>query len=253
MKHNATHPLKSLRRGLHALLALALLPALPASAETAQKKTVPKTPPKAAKTVPAPSPFPNPFAPKPPAAKPGTAKAATPKAKPVPAKTAAAKKPAPKTVLPAKSGSVPVGSPWAKPKTYPMSEVTVNQRLLSQWKGPNSRVVVDLGKQKAYLLINGKVAISTPVSSARAGMITPTGTFRMSERVRTGKISNLYHVGMPFWMRLGTTPYGTHAGHLPGYPASHGCIRLPYQVAEMIFDHTQLGTEVTVQHSWKGV
>jgi len=83
-------------------------------------------------------------------------------------------------------------------------------------------------------------------------MSTPTGTFRMSERVRSGKISNIYHVGMPFWMRLGTTPYGTHAGFLPGYPASHGCIRLPYPVAEVIFDHTQIGTPVTVQHSWSG-
>ncbi|RFC47093.1 MAG: Lipoprotein-anchoring transpeptidase ErfK/SrfK [Verrucomicrobia bacterium] len=248
MKHNATHFLKPLRLGLQACLALALIPTSPGLAETAPKKAVPKTAPKAVKPTPAPSPFPNPFAPKPAPSKPGAAKA-----KPVPTKTASAKKTAAKPVIPAKSGAVPLGSPWAKPKSYPMSEVTINHRLLSQWRGPNSRVVVDLGKQKAYLLINGRIAITTPVSSARAGMTTPTGTFRMSERVRTGKISNLYHVGMPFWMRLGTTPYGTHAGHLPGYPASHGCIRLPYQVAEMIFDHTQMGTEVSVHHSWKGV
>jgi lipoprotein-anchoring transpeptidase ErfK/SrfK len=244
MKHTATHSLKPLRWGLHASLILALIPALPAFAETSPKKTSQKTPPKAIKASPAPAPFQNPFAPKP-----ATTKPVAVKAKPVAPKTA---KPNQKPVLPAKSGTVPLGSPWVKPKTYPMSEVKVNQWLLSQWNGPNSRMVVDLSKQKAYLLVNEKIAITTPVSSARAGMSTPTGTFRMSERVRTGKISNLYHVGMPFWMRLGTTPYGTHAGHLPGYPASHGCIRLPYQVAEMIFDHTQLGTQVSVHRSWNG-
>ena len=253
MQHSATHNTgpRSFRWALPLWLPLALLtalsPALPAA-------TPPKPVPKPA---PAPNPFQALFAPKPPAkASPakGTPAKATP-TKTAPKKPAPAKaKPAPRpTITPAKSGSIPTGSPFAKARTYPMSQVSMNQWLLNQFNGSNSRMVVDLGKQKAYLLVNGKVALTTPVSSARAGMVTPTGDFRMSERVRTGKISTLYNVSMPFWMRLGSTPFGTHAGFLPGYPASHGCIRLPYTVAEAIFDHTSLGTPVSVYSSWNSM
>jgi lipoprotein-anchoring transpeptidase ErfK/SrfK len=216
-------------------------------AATPPKKPVPKAEP-------APNPFQALFAPKPVPVKPGAGKpVGKPQAKPAVKAPVKAKPVTRPSITPAKSGSAPTGSPFAKPKTYPMSEVSMNHRLLSQFNGSNSRMVVDLGKQKAYLLVNGKIALTTPISSARAGMVTPTGEYRMSERVRSGKISNLYHVGMPFWMRLGSTPFGTHAGYLPGYPASHGCIRLPYSVAETIFDHTSLGTPVSVYRSWNSM
>ena len=263
MQHSATHKPSLQPPGwvLPLWVALSLIPTLSVDAAAPPKAgTVKPTPPT--------NPFEALFAPKPQAGKTPVKPGAKPAPKPT-AKTAA--KPAPKPALkakpltastkkplarpsitPVKSGSMPKTSPTANNRAYPMSEVSMNQWLLGQFHGGNSRLVVDLSKQKAFLLINEKIALTTPVSSARAGMSTPTGEFRMSERVRSGKISNIYHVSMPFWMRRGSTPFGTHAGFLPGYPASHGCIRLPYPVAEAIFDHTQLGTRVSVYHSWKG-
>jgi len=143
------------------------------------------------------------------------------------------------------------GSGKTADRTYPMSEVKIQDRLLKEWNGRNSRLVIDVGGQRAYLLVNEKVAVNTPVSTARSGKFTPRGSFTMTERVRSGKISNLYHVGMPYWMRLGATPYGAHSGYLPGYPASAGCIRLPNPVAEVIFNHTCAGTPVSIHSSWR--
>jgi lipoprotein-anchoring transpeptidase ErfK/SrfK len=169
----------------------------------------------------------------------------------------AVKKPAP-APAPARSGgwfakrpAAATGSAAKASRTYPLSEVKVQERILKEWNGSNSRLVIDVGGQRAYLLVNEKVAVSTPVSTARSGKSTPRGTFTMTERVRSGKISNLYHVGMPYWMRLGETPYGAHSGYLPGYPASAGCVRLPHTVAEVIFNHTRAGTPVSIHSSWR--
>jgi lipoprotein-anchoring transpeptidase ErfK/SrfK len=57
---------------------------------------------------------------------------------------------------------------------------------------------------------------------------------------------------MPYWMRLSGTVFGVHAGHLPGYPASAGCVRLPVSAAEVIFDNTTYGTKVSIYSQWDG-
>jgi lipoprotein-anchoring transpeptidase ErfK/SrfK len=116
-----------------------------------------------------------------------------------------------------------------------------------------TRVMVDLTAQRAYLLVNGQIGIDTPVSTARAGKFTPTGEWSITERVRSGKISTIYHVAMPNWMRLGGTTFGMHAGFVPGYPASAGCVRLPAPVAAEMFNHTRSGTRVAIRHSLAGM
>ncbi len=126
----------------------------------------------------------------------------------------------------------------------------IHTHVLAKSTKANTSLVVDVSKQKAYLLVNGEIAITTPVSTARAGKYTPRGTFRIGERVRSGKVSTIYGVGMPYWMRLGGSLYGVHAGYLPGYPASAGCIRLPIDAAQSIFDHTRSGTQVRIYSSW---
>ncbi len=140
---------------------------------------------------------------------------------------------------------------YSKPEPKPQSGAyVINERVLNQSTRSNTEMVIDLSGQKGYLLVNGKVGIVTPVSTARPGKYTPTGTFRMTERVRTGKISTIYHSSMPYWMRLSSTEFGVHAGHLPGYPASAGCVRLPYSVAQMVYDNTSSGTPVRIQNSY---
>ncbi len=140
-----------------------------------------------------------------------------------------------------------------KPKVQRLgSGARINPMVLSQSNGRNARLVIDIAEQRGYLLVNGKVAVNTPVSTARPGKYTPRGSFTMSQRVRSGKISTIYGVEMPYWMRLSGTAFGVHAGHLPGYPASAGCVRLPHSAAEVIFDNTTSGTRVNIYSSWDG-
>lgn len=139
------------------------------------------------------------------------------------------------------------------PKTQRLSSgARVNPRVLSQSTKSNTRLVIDIADQRGYLLVNGQVAVNTPVSTARPGKYTPRGSFSMSQRVRSGKVSTIYGVEMPYWMRLSGTVFGVHAGHLPGYPASAGCIRLPSSAAQVIYDNTTYGTRVNIYSSWSG-
>jgi lipoprotein-anchoring transpeptidase ErfK/SrfK len=128
----------------------------------------------------------------------------------------------------------------------------VNPMVMKNSTRKNTRLVIDIRRQKAFLLVDGKVGLVSPVSTARAGKYTPRGTFRMSERVRSGKISTIYNVSMPYWMRLSGTVFGVHAGYLPGYPASAGCIRLPANMAQKIYENTTYGTRVSIYNSWNG-
>ncbi len=129
-------------------------------------------------------------------------------------------------------------------------EVKKNDLVLAKANKSNTKVVIDIARQKGFLLVNGKIGMETSVSTARSGKYTPRGTFRMTERVRTGKHSTIYGVEMPYWMRLSGTVYGVHAGYLPGYPASAGCVRLPAEAAQVFYDHTGYGTQVSIESSW---
>ncbi|MBU6179304.1 MAG: L,D-transpeptidase [Verrucomicrobia bacterium] len=126
----------------------------------------------------------------------------------------------------------------------------INQALLKSADGKRRKVIVDIGRQRAFLVIDDLVAIDTAISSARRGKHTPRGSYQITEKVASGKVSTLYHVFMPYWMRLGRTTVGMHVGDVPGYPASAGCIRLPQQVAPILFEHVSHGTPVDVVDSW---
>jgi lipoprotein-anchoring transpeptidase ErfK/SrfK len=130
----------------------------------------------------------------------------------------------------------------------------INQALLDLGKSGNStkKIVVDVSKQRAYLLVDGQIAIDTAVSTARSGKYTPRGEFKITERVQSGKTSTIYGCSLPYWQRLGDSAVGMHIGDLPGYPASAGCIRLPYSVAPVIFANTTKGVTVQIVDSWDG-
>ena len=107
------------------------------------------------------------------------------------------------------------------------------------------RVVVSIRNQSAWLLEGNRILVTSPVSTARKGMHTPTGNFTVSEK-DVSHISTIYHVPMPFYMRLSGEPFGMHEGYLPGYPASHGCIRMPKEKAVMFFKNVNIGTSVRI-------
>lgn len=112
-------------------------------------------------------------------------------------------------------------------------------------QGP-TLVVVDLGAQLAYVYRNGvRIGLST-ISSGKPGHETPTGVFTILEKARE-HYSNLYdNAPMPFMQRLTWSGVALHAGTLPGHPASHGCVRLPYAFSEKLFAATRTGMTVIV-------
>lgn len=126
----------------------------------------------------------------------------------------------------------------------------VNHKLLEVEKESDRKIIVDIGRQRAFLVVDDLIAIDTAVSTARRGKYTPRGTFHITEKVKSGKVSTIYHVYMPNWMRLSRTTVGMHTGDLPGYPASAGCIRLPQSVAPILYEHASSGTRVEVVDSW---
>lgn len=104
--------------------------------------------------------------------------------------------------------------------------------------------VVGLNEQRISVYgTNGRIAQS-PISSGSTGYDTPAGVFSIVQK-KPQHNSNLYDdASMPFMQRLTWTGIALHAGVIPGYPASHGCVRLPHAFAEKLFDMTKLGMRV---------
>jgi lipoprotein-anchoring transpeptidase ErfK/SrfK len=208
-------------RILLGIIALLLMPAMPALARTqileqAPPASVEQGPLSEAAPVPAPtvtSPVAPPPAANPPAAKPPIASSVSkPRAK----------------------GPVDALKPgefrWAKQDVY---------------TGP-MKIVIVLDIQRIYVFQNDKLIGFSTISSGKKGKETPTGIFNILQKNVDHK-SNLYsNAPMPFMQRLTWDGIAIHGGYLPGYPASHGCIRLPLTFAKTLFGVTQMGQEVVV-------
>ena len=107
-------------------------------------------------------------------------------------------------------------------------------------------VVVDLASQRLVAYRGGEPVAASPVSTGKPGHGTPRGVFTILQK-RSFHRSNLYsNAPMPFMQRLTWQGVALHAGDLPGYPASHGCIRLPHDFARKLFAQTRTGMTVMV-------
>jgi hypothetical protein len=107
-------------------------------------------------------------------------------------------------------------------------------------------MVVSLATQRAVIYRNGLPIGITTVSTGRPGYRTPTGVFTVLQK-HVEHYSSLYNnAPMPFMQRLTWGGVALHGGQLPGYPASHGCIRLPQEFARLLFGVTELGMTVVV-------
>ena len=121
------------------------------------------------------------------------------------------------------------------------------QILLGSGPPPEElRIEISLASQHAKLLKNGVPVLSTACSTWRSGYSTRTGTFVITDKDRN-HWSTIYKVEMPYFMRLSCLDFGIHEGVVPNYPASHGCIRLPGDVARKFFQEIPIGTLVTVK------
>jgi len=107
--------------------------------------------------------------------------------------------------------------------------------------------VLDLSDQRVKLYNpKGEVIFSSRVSTGKRGFRTPTGTFVITDKHKKHN-SSIYGSSMPFFQRFSCAAFGFHSGNCPGYPASHGCIRMPYSSAKKLFGITPVGTRVIIQ------
>ena len=149
----------------------------------------------------------------------------------------------------------------------------VASKLASHSQG-KAAIVIELKAQEAYLY-KGTTRISTSkISTGREGHNTPVGQFSVLEKDidhhssvygyyadasghpvkegvdirKTPQPAGTHFVGasMPFFLEF-SPGYGLHQGYLPGYPASHGCVRMPYWKARQFYETAKIGTPVTVK------
>jgi lipoprotein-anchoring transpeptidase ErfK/SrfK len=148
----------------------------------------------------------------------------------------------------------------------------------SHWDGEGKAgapsIVIRLSEQRAYFFKGGELAGVSTISTGREGFGTPSGTFKIQQKDRNhasgtygdyvdaaGRIikkdidrfkdpmppgTRFDGAKMPFFMRI-HGGVGMHEGFLPGYPASHGCIRMPRFMAEAFFNNVQVGTPVAIE------
>ena len=107
-------------------------------------------------------------------------------------------------------------------------------------------LAVSIAMQRLYVYRGSELVAVTTVSTGKPGKRTPLGDFTILQKRRFHR-SNIYsNAPMPFMQRLTWTGIALHAGRLPGYPASHGCIRVPLSFAQTLFGMTALGEGVSI-------
>lgn len=150
---------------------------------------------------------------------------------------------------------------------------------VSYWAGDgvsgSPSITIDLSQQKAFFYKDSKLVGVSRISTGKEGHDTPAGTYKITQKNKNHR-SNLYgiiedkvtgqvvnddadsrvdkvppgckFVGAPMWnfMRF-NGGVGMHTGYLPGYNASHGCVRMPDQMAQKFFEHSKVGTPVIVE------
>jgi len=107
-------------------------------------------------------------------------------------------------------------------------------------------IYVDLSRQRATVYRNGvRIGVSS-ISSGKPGHETPTGVFTILQKDADHRSSKYHSAPMPFTQRLTWDGVALHAGGLPGYPESHGCVHLPYAFSQALFSITALGATVVI-------
>ena len=161
-------------------------------------------------------------------------------------------------------------------KGYPRNYgIWKNETVLARTNSSNASIRIDLSAQRGYLMNGSELAMDYPVATGTSKYRTPTGNFRILEKIRSDKRSSSYgkiydvdgklvksnadsrkdtvpeggkYLGasMPYWMRLTWDGIGMHKGRVPRYPASHGCIRTYSKVVYTVFTKTRVGTRVSI-------
>jgi hypothetical protein len=107
-------------------------------------------------------------------------------------------------------------------------------------------VLVSLGEQRAYVYRNGVQVGFTTISTGKGGYETPTGVFVVLQKDKDHRSKTYNNAPMPYTQRLTWSGVALHAGGLPGYPSSHGCVHLPSKFSEELFAVSPMGMTVVV-------
>jgi len=140
------------------------------------------------------------------------------------------------------------GSSLAEPMIAAIDDLKPGEFAWHPERAPAGAVaiVVSLPDQRVYVYRNGvRIGVST-CSTGKKGHETPTGIFTILQKDKHHRSSTYNNAPMPNMNRLTWSGIALHAGNLPGYPASHGCVRLPLAFSEQLFTVTHLGTPVII-------
>jgi hypothetical protein len=145
------------------------------------------------------------------------------------------------------------GAKTSSPADTPPAQLKPGQWI---WGGDNSTlgpiaVVVSLTEQRGYIYRNGVLIGATTVSTGKPGHETPTGVFHISQKDKNHHSSKYNNAPMPYQQRLTNDGVALHAGGLPGYPESHGCVHLPSELARLLFAASNMGMTVVVSREGK--
>jgi hypothetical protein len=129
------------------------------------------------------------------------------------------------------TGTLKPGEYWWHPEVSP--------------QGP-LMILVSIPEQTMHVYRNGILIGRSTVSTGSKGHSTPGGVFSILEKQQTHRSKTYNNAPMPYMQRLTWTGIAMHSGALPGYPASHGCVRLPYDFSQLLFKATEKGGTVVV-------
>ena len=152
-------------------------------------------------------------------------------------------------LIPALADSVPFwGAKASVPIDTPINQLKKGEFL---WMGQAVTtgpvvMVVSITEQRAYVYRNGILIGATTVSTARPGHLTPTGVFTVLQKQKEHRSTIYDGAPMPYMERLTWGGIALHAGGLPGYAESHGCIHLPSEFAQLLFDISPNGMTVVI-------
>src|SRR6202167_883563 len=150
---------------------------------------------------------------------------------------------------PAYADSVPfLGAKESVPAGTPISQLKKGEFLWmadAVTSGPIV-MVVSITEQRAYVYRNGILIGATTVSTGRPGHLTPTGVFTVLQKQKEHRSTIYDGAPMPYMERLTWGGIALHAGGLPGYPESHGCIHLPSEFAKDLYDVSPPGMTVVI-------
>ena len=111
----------------------------------------------------------------------------------------------------------------------------------------DTRIVIDRLTQMAYVYRADTLVGAAHVSTAKQGHITPLGQWSILEKRPFYRSKKYDNAPMPFMQRIDSYGIALHGGANPGFPASHGCIRLPMKFAQKLYGVTKIGTKVVIE------